>query len=329
MKKIISKFKKIKEIKFKFGKVHIILLILAGVLVLTGVVLKFKDDLFWMSKAKLSERVIQFVDANFLQGQATSTIDKIEKESGLYKIGLKVGEENFVLFTTKDGRYIIPEAYDMEAFIDGLAKANKEIPKTEKPNVKLFVMSYCPYGNEAEDAIIPVAKLLADKADFEMHYVIYSDYGDEDGSSCLNKDRKYCSMHGAEELKQNVREMCVQKYNKSKLFDFIAEINTNTTTENVSEKWEGIANSLGIDTAKIKSCESDEAEKLLSAEVKLNKLFEIQGSPVLLINDTEYAKDRSAEAYKTAICGAMKTTAEQCSTALATSTEASAASCEN
>jgi len=45
-------------------------------------------------------------------------------------------------------------------------------PETsEKPNVKLFVMAYCPYGNQAETGLKPVADLLGDKIEIEPHYI--------------------------------------------------------------------------------------------------------------------------------------------------------------
>lgn len=43
--------------------------------------------------------------------------------------------------------------------------------KTDKPEFKFFVMSFCPYGNQAEDIIKPVAQLLGDKATFTPQYI--------------------------------------------------------------------------------------------------------------------------------------------------------------
>ena len=42
---------------------------------------------------------------------------------------------------------------------------SQEITKTDKPNVELFVMSFCPYGVQAETAMKPVVDLLGDSAD--------------------------------------------------------------------------------------------------------------------------------------------------------------------
>jgi hypothetical protein len=43
--------------------------------------------------------------------------------------------------------------------------------KSAKPDFRFFVMSFCPFGNQAEDAIKPVAELLADKANIRPQYI--------------------------------------------------------------------------------------------------------------------------------------------------------------
>ncbi|MBU1089002.1 DsbA family protein [Patescibacteria group bacterium] len=43
--------------------------------------------------------------------------------------------------------------------------------KSEKPELQFFVMSFCPYGNQIEDVIRPIADLLGDKADIKPQYI--------------------------------------------------------------------------------------------------------------------------------------------------------------
>jgi len=43
--------------------------------------------------------------------------------------------------------------------------------KSDKPELKFFVMSFCPYGNQIEDVLRPVYDLLKDKADIIPHYI--------------------------------------------------------------------------------------------------------------------------------------------------------------
>lgn len=43
--------------------------------------------------------------------------------------------------------------------------------KSQKPELKFFVMSFCPYGNQIEDVLRPVYDLLKNKADITPHYI--------------------------------------------------------------------------------------------------------------------------------------------------------------
>lgn len=77
---------------------------------------------------------------------------------------------------------------------------NKETEaKSEVPVVELYVVSECPYGDVAVNAIKDAVVLLEDKIDFEPVYII-KDY---------NGDGTYDSMHGQAELDQGIREKTV------------------------------------------------------------------------------------------------------------------------
>lgn len=43
--------------------------------------------------------------------------------------------------------------------------------KSDKPELKFFVMSFCPYGNQIEDVLRPVSELLGDKANVKPQYI--------------------------------------------------------------------------------------------------------------------------------------------------------------
>jgi len=45
-------------------------------------------------------------------------------------------------------------------------------PKSAKPEVKFFVMSFCPYGNQAELGLEPVYQLLKDKVSWQPRYIV-------------------------------------------------------------------------------------------------------------------------------------------------------------
>ncbi len=45
------------------------------------------------------------------------------------------------------------------------------VEKSETPELEFYVMSFCPYGNQIEDVIRPVADLLGDKANIRPRYI--------------------------------------------------------------------------------------------------------------------------------------------------------------
>ena len=119
-------------------------------------------------------------------------------------------------------------------------------------------------------------------------------------------------MHGIQELNQDVRELCVYKYAKSKYWDFVMEINKKCSAQNVDSCWEAIAEEKGIDTDKMKTCQKDEAMELLKKEVELNEKYGVRGSPALIINGATYKGGRTPEAYKQAICSAFAVKPAEC-----------------
>ncbi|MFA5888255.1 MAG: thioredoxin domain-containing protein, partial [Candidatus Nanoarchaeia archaeon] len=133
---------------------------------------------------------------------------------------------------------LLDEAVGASHWID--AKAQAEFMKSlgvtagdNKPQIDFYVMSYCPWGNQAEEAIEPVYNLLKGKADFKPHYVFYSNYQGVGPGYCLDAESKYCSMHGVQEANQDIREMCVAKYEgMDAWFNFATDMNTKCSSTN-------------------------------------------------------------------------------------------------
>ncbi len=291
-----------------------------------------------LPKDAISKKIVEVVGKSVGDPKQV-VIKKIEKIASLYKISLSVMGQDYESYATLDGKYLFPQKIDLNP------PKPKKIPQSQKPEVDLFVMSYCPFGNQAEQLIMPLQKTLGSKANFNLRYIIYSNYSSGHPEYCLDKENKYCSMHGVQEVRQDIRELCVQKYQKDKLWDFVKEMNENSTSKNTDEKWEEIAQKLGIDINKIKSCQEKEGSKLLDKEIALtNKEYPVQdpsqynskttskisGSPTLVINGVIYDGNRSTEAYQEAICNAFVTAPPECQEKVSNSTTQSPAqgSCE-
>lgn len=127
------------------------------------------------------------------------------------------------------------------------ASATFEPTKSDKPEFQFYVMSFCPYGNQMEELVKPVAELLKDSADIRPQYIfekitdLKTQCQQYDSSNCANYvkagyftseseckteltsyskeclDEKqylkignvfYGSLHGRVEANQDVREIC-------------------------------------------------------------------------------------------------------------------------
>ncbi|MEJ2267506.1 MAG: hypothetical protein P8X70_00310 [Nanoarchaeota archaeon] len=126
----------------------------------------------------------------------------VEKENGLYNIYYSSSQGNGSIYMTLDGKNLASlMAIDLPDSSEN-QQTETNTPKSNKPQVELFVMSYCPYGTQAEKGIIPVVELLKDKIDFRIRFVNYL-------------------MHGEKEGKENLREYCIQEIAPEKYLDYM------------------------------------------------------------------------------------------------------------
>jgi glutaredoxin len=270
-----------------------------------------------ISSQEAGNKAIDFINKNLLQEGVTASLKEIKEESGLYKATIKItqqeGEQDANVYLSRDGKFLfVNPPIEMKE----IEKKQTEMPKTEKPDVKLFVMSFCPYGNQAEDLMKPVINLLKDKFDVRLHYIVSK-----------GADGKYVSLHEAQELNQDVREICILKYQKDKFWDFVDKINKGCNSQNADSCWEQIGKDLGIDVQKIKDCQQNEATALLDAELALVQQYGVSGSPQLFINGVEYTGDRSSEGYKNGICSGFTTPPQECQQTLSTEAGSATGGC--
>ena len=196
---------------------------------------------------------------------------------------------------------------------DTLNKKVGVVKGDNKPQIDFYVMSYCPYGNLAEEAIEPVYQLLKGKADFNPHYVIYSNYQGGGPKYCLDKDSKYCSMHGIQELNQNIREQCVDKYmGIDSYFKFVLEMNKKCNYQNADTCWTAVAKGLSLDTTKISKCEKEEGLTFVKNDLELNTLLGVRGSPTVFVDGQQFSGERNPAGYGKALCAAFDTKPTEC-----------------
>ncbi|NTW30777.1 MAG: hypothetical protein HGA33_05845, partial [Candidatus Moranbacteria bacterium] len=108
-----------------------------------------------------------------------ASVSAVTEEAGVYKATVTIQKKDYPMYLSLDGSRFFPNALSAEMIAKTQADAKaqpavQEVPKTAKPVVKLFVMSYCPYGTQIEKGILPVLETLGDKIDFTLEFVSYA-----------------------------------------------------------------------------------------------------------------------------------------------------------
>jgi len=248
---------------------------------------------------------IDYIKQNYFK-DSTVTIANAKWTNGVYDISFKANDQEYKAYVSGNGKWLWSSA-PIE-LVTTPSQASTSTPKTAQPEVKLFTMAFCPFGNQAEYNIIPAVDLLKGSVGVEPHYVIYENYPNNDTTKykdyCWDASGKYCSMHGKSELVQDVRELCVYKYEKDKYWQFVDAINKKCTSQDVDTCWSGVADTIGLDKTKMNDCVNNEGLDFLVEELALDKEYSVTGSPMLIINKVNFEGSRNPEAYKTGICNA-------------------------
>lgn len=176
-------------------------------------------------------------------------------------------------------------------------------PKVDRPVADLYIMSYCPYGLQAQKWYLEVMSKLSSVADINVKFVQYI-------------------MHEQKEADENVVQYCIQKEQKQTytkyLNCFLAE----------EWKWAACRKEAKIDEKKLTSC-IDKTKKDFKVDEKMkdtSKQFPdfdlnkeealkawVQWSPTFVLNGIKLDKVwRNAKAYAEAICSTFKNKPKEC-----------------
>ncbi|MGB9749193.1 MAG: DsbA family protein [Candidatus Woesearchaeota archaeon] len=175
-----------------------------------------------------------------------------------------------------------------------------------KSEVDIYVMSMCPYGAQALNGLIPAVKELNSKIR-EVKLNVYFIASEQNGV--------FSSLHGEEEVKEDLRQVCVIKYYPKNWQDYVYCIAQNYYASNKAPKdvWQECAKNNKIDVKKIEKCaNSEEGKKLLSESIKKSEEAQAQGSPTIYINGNLYYGGRDILSFKRAICTNSNNSLSEC-----------------
>src|SRR5580693_6779255 len=139
-------------------------------------------------------------------------------------------------------------------------------------HVDLHVMAQCPYGVQAEGAFKDVVSKLGSDVDMNVEYIGQSQGGEPS------------SMHGPNEVKGDLYQVCAKKYAPEKAFDFILCQNENSKE---------VGSNGAACATKITACaDGQEGKDLLLASFKRSQDKGATGSPTIFIAGQKYEGGR-------------------------------------
>lgn len=275
-----------------------------------------------LSPDEARAKATDYINKNLVSGTTASIAEVTDYNDTLYKLTVKVGDTSIDSYMTKDGKTFFPQGMDLNSNVAADDAATDtaaatpvvaaDIPKSDKPNVEVFVMSRCPYGTQMEKGLLPAMALLKGKADIKIKFVDYV-------------------MHGDEELKGNIAQYCIDKEENGKYEEYLkcylksGDLNACVTSTGVNKKKLDSCISATDKQFKLNESFTDKAKWTSSfppfaIHEKENKAYGVQGSPTFVVNGKQVETSRSADAIKATICAAFKNAPKECETKLDTST---------
>ena len=314
-----------KIIQSLFGREKFLRLTLPVLLVLALIVIglvSFPKPQTVISEAAAKVRAENFVNKYLMQSGTKATVKSISEEYGLYKLNIDIVSSVVTSYLTKDGKLFFPQALDIDqisgatstqanaaANTAAAAPAASVTNKTAKPTIDLFVMSYCPYGTQIEKGILPALAALGNKVNFQLKFVNYS-------------------MHGPQELAENLNQYCIRKNQPDKLESYLScFLQAGNSSSCVA--------STGINQQQLTSCvAATDAQYKVTADAnnKVNYMgsypsfpidqadnlkYNVAGSPTLVINGQTIESNRDSASLLKTICSAFTTQPKECQTVLA------------
>lgn len=264
-----------------------------------------------LSADEAKTKTEQFIFSSNLSGGKKVEIKEISSAgTGLYKIMVQLeGAPSLIeSYVTKDGKLFFPNVMKIDPTgADKISEATKDVPKSDKPRVELFVMSYCPFGTQIEKGIIPVLETLGNSIDFQLKFVDYT-------------------LHGKKEFDENTRQYCIEKEYPKNLIGYLKCFNGENSDTCLAQN--------AMSATRVNECilKADKTYKLSETyksesptregnssfpiHASENEMYGVEGSPALVLNGVKIDSARDSATLLNMICSAFDSEPEVCSTKL-------------
>ena len=278
------------------------------------------------SGQKAAQKALDFINANMPQGQ-TASLESVNTVSGVYEFQLKIGEQEYTSYVTKDGKILFTSGVEISPVTStpttteaAAAKQTcEDLAKTETSVLEAFVVSKCPFGLQMQRILAEIVKNIPEASKY-----IKVEYMGEVSNN------KVSSMHGDEEAQENLRQVCIREEQSNKYWDYIAchikkgDVDSCLTTTNIDKNILATClNDVNKGIAYIKKDFENQDKYNDTPECKQDPTkCAVGGSPALILNGKAVSEfdfgGRTAEAVKTVICCGFNNQPSFCSQKLTT-----------
>lgn len=258
---------------------------------------------------KIQVKIQSYINDNLVTDGSAKVSNVQKYGSNMYKMVIEVQGQKVDSYATADGKLLFPQAIDMSSSTPkatGSAAAGQTpsatAPKSDKPKVELFIMSYCPYGTQMQKGILPAVQALGGKIDFSMKFVAYT-------------------MHGEKENQENLRQYCIETEQGAKYFTYLTCFLKGSDAP-------GCLTSAKVDAGKVTACMDATSKKFNVTGTNFdvykaeNDAYGVQGSPTLVINGQQVDSGRDSAGLLSTICSAFNTSPKECEAKLSSASPA-------
>jgi len=304
--------------KFSLDKNTIFLGIAVIGVIVAGFLIFYSGDsgsfnftgIFGQQNETMAQKAVDYINEKGLSQTPASLVD-VSEESGLLKIKIKIGEQEWDSYISKDGRFLFPQFIDMDqqeddATVEQDEQNSASIQKTDNPMLDVYVVSRCPYGIQMQRAMVEAVKTIPELGQYvKARYI---------GAVV---DGKITAMHGDAEAQENLRQICLREEQPSKYWDYVScQMKAGDTS--------GCEAPSGVDSSALSTCVSDSSRGLAYAQedFNLSQQYSITGSPTSMVGESRVIESdfggRSADAIKSIVCAAFNSAPDFCSVELET-----------
>ena len=155
-----------------------------------------------------------------------------------------------------------------------------------KPQIELFVMSYCPFAVQAEKKLIPFLKKYEGQIDFQLRFIAEKKVR-EDESEDDTETLEFESLHGEPEVIEDIRQTVIAYLYPDKYLDYVL-----CRADHLKKAWSECAAKTGIDVARVSAMvKSPEAKVMFAENIKRSEELSIKASPTVVIDGRKINRD--------------------------------------